>query len=481
MALSTAPGSPDPASTVLPARLSTPVRVKLGLSDAGSSGGGGGGAIRSDSRTRSASDGVCRRSDDVLGCVEGGRTCWKVRGERVRSKGGTDEVETDVTGVRVEEKSPVREPINEEQSGSEDEDTLPIAEEEYVHITQVALEPGSSPKKPTTLYIEVGGTKYALGTLEQGRCEQFSLDVVVDESFELSLSGKGVVSVTGYRTLLRDMSLFDEYDSEDEDEDVEDESEEEEEEEEEPKAANNKGTKQLKKDEEEEEDSESEEEDEAPVTGKSKAGKKFEKAMLEKAQKKVAKETKQAKDAYDSGSDEEEDSEDDEEAGVEGKEFSDMDTSGEESEEDSEEEEEEAPPKKPAAAAKGSKRTAPDTPQPSAKKAKASASTPAKTPSKTPGKTPTNTPAKTPASTGATPSKSPKSVSAALKSSIEKTLKSKGKPIDMSAFGKEYEQVVGKKLDLKVEGFRKLRDLIDSVPDVATIRDDGGRLTVASP
>eukprot|EP00894_Picocystis_sp_ML_P003318 jgi/Pico_ML_1/53835/g4310.t1 len=381
-------------------------------------------------------------------------------------------------GVRVEAKSVVREPINDEQSGSEDEDTVPIAEEEYVHITQVALEPGSSPGKSTTLYIEVAGTKFALGTLEQGRCEQFSLDVVVDETFELSHSGKGVVSVTGYRTLLRDMSLFDEYDSEDEDELGEEESEEEEE----PKAANNKRKKQPKKveeDSESEDEEDSEEEDEAPVTGKSKAGKKFEKAMLNEAQKKVAKETKQAVDAYDSGSEEEEEkSEEEEDAGVEGKDFSDMDTSEEESEEDSEDEE--APPKK-SPAAKGSKRTAPETPQPSAKKAKAGASTPAKTAGKSPGQTPANTPAKTPTAAGATPGKSPKVASAELKSSIEKTLKSKGKPIDMSAFGKEYEQAVGKKLDYKVEGFRKLRDLIDSVPEVATIRDDGGRLSVASP
>lgn len=64
---------------------------------------------------------------------------------------------------------------------------------------QAAL--GIKPKPgPHVVFVEKGGVKYAIGTLEAGRCSQFSCDITfaMDE-VKLSHSGPSEVHLTGYR------------------------------------------------------------------------------------------------------------------------------------------------------------------------------------------------------------------------------------------------------------------------------------------
>lgn len=67
-----------------------------------------------------------------------------------------------------------------------------------LHLTQVAL--GAKPASgPHTLFAKVGGSQFAVGTLEMGRCEQFSVDYMLTTDASFSHSGSSEVFLTGYR------------------------------------------------------------------------------------------------------------------------------------------------------------------------------------------------------------------------------------------------------------------------------------------
>ncbi|KAI3436887.1 hypothetical protein D9Q98_006295 [Chlorella vulgaris] len=79
--------------------------------------------------------------------------------------------------------------------------TAEYDEEQYetYHFSQAAL--GAKPKPgPHTLFIEKGGQKYAIGTLDASRCMQFPCDITLamDEVL-VSHNGTGEVHLTGYR------------------------------------------------------------------------------------------------------------------------------------------------------------------------------------------------------------------------------------------------------------------------------------------
>ncbi len=78
----------------------------------------------------------------------------------------------------------------------EDEDIL-----QTIHTTQVAF--GEEPAAGRhTVFVTTGSGRFAIGTLEKGRCEQFSIDFMAGAAEELTFSHTGVsdVYITGYKT-----------------------------------------------------------------------------------------------------------------------------------------------------------------------------------------------------------------------------------------------------------------------------------------
>ncbi|KAK9810600.1 hypothetical protein WJX73_003476 [Symbiochloris irregularis] len=96
-----------------------------------------------------------------------------------------------------------------------------------LHLTQIAL--GAKPSAgPHTVFAKLGGSQFAVGTLEKGRCEQFSVDYMLTTDASFSHSGSSEVFLTGYRhisPLLDNMAGMDEYSEEDDDEDDEEDDE----------------------------------------------------------------------------------------------------------------------------------------------------------------------------------------------------------------------------------------------------------------
>ena len=67
-----------------------------------------------------------------------------------------------------------------------------------VHLTQIAL--GARPAPGAhTLFASAGGEEFAIGTLEQGRCEQFNVDYMCTTDVSFFHSGSTPVYLTGYR------------------------------------------------------------------------------------------------------------------------------------------------------------------------------------------------------------------------------------------------------------------------------------------
>ena len=103
----------------------------------------------------------------------------------------------------------------------EDHDCL-----ETVHTTQVALGSDPAPGRHTVFITSMSG-KYAIGTLERGRCEQFPIDLMAASDMKFSHSGDSDVYVSGYKTLTMLGSddeghyMYDESEEEEEQEDDE--------------------------------------------------------------------------------------------------------------------------------------------------------------------------------------------------------------------------------------------------------------------
>ena len=75
-----------------------------------------------------------------------------------------------------------------------------------IHLTQVAL--GSEPAAgPLTVFAVRDKSNYAIGTLEKGRCEQFSVDYMCTTDVAFRHSGQTNVYLTGYRYRLVQMPL----------------------------------------------------------------------------------------------------------------------------------------------------------------------------------------------------------------------------------------------------------------------------------
>ena len=67
-----------------------------------------------------------------------------------------------------------------------------------LHITQAAL--GDKPKAGrTTIYAVTGKTRFAVGTLEAGRVDQFSMDTMVASDVSFQTQGPNDVYLTGYK------------------------------------------------------------------------------------------------------------------------------------------------------------------------------------------------------------------------------------------------------------------------------------------
>jgi len=98
---------------------------------------------------------------------------------------------------------------------------------ELIHLTNVALGIKAKKDQRVTLFMELPeGQRHVLGSLELGRCEQFTLETVQGGLFKLVHNGDHPISVTGYKhTTVNDFSDLEE--DEDEDEDEEEEQEEE--------------------------------------------------------------------------------------------------------------------------------------------------------------------------------------------------------------------------------------------------------------
>ena len=71
---------------------------------------------------------------------------------------------------------------------------------EMVHTTQVALGPSPLPGRHTVFVTSVSG-RFAIGTLEMARCEQFSVDFMAADDMKFSHTGDSDVHITGYKTL----------------------------------------------------------------------------------------------------------------------------------------------------------------------------------------------------------------------------------------------------------------------------------------
>ncbi len=97
---------------------------------------------------------------------------------------------------------------------------------ETVHTTQVALGPDPAPGRHTVFVTSMSG-KYAIGTLEKGRCEQFSVDFMAADDMKFSHSGDSDVYITGYKTMTvlgsddEGQYMYDEDEEEEEEEDDE--------------------------------------------------------------------------------------------------------------------------------------------------------------------------------------------------------------------------------------------------------------------
>lgn len=121
-------------------------------------------------------------------------------------------------GWQIKPKEEVR--VSEE----EDEDIL-----QTIHTTQVAL--GDNPAAGRhTIFVTTNCGRYAIGTLEKGRCEQFSIDFMAGAAEELSFShtGSSDIFITGYKTrsvFMSDDEGMIEGDEDEEDEDEDDEEE----------------------------------------------------------------------------------------------------------------------------------------------------------------------------------------------------------------------------------------------------------------
>ena len=67
-----------------------------------------------------------------------------------------------------------------------------------LHITQAAL--GDKPKAGrNTVYAVTGMGKFVVGTLEAGRVEQFSLDMMLASDVSFQTQGPNEVHLTGYK------------------------------------------------------------------------------------------------------------------------------------------------------------------------------------------------------------------------------------------------------------------------------------------
>ena len=67
-----------------------------------------------------------------------------------------------------------------------------------IHLTQVALGPEPT-AGPHTVLAASGKSKYAIGTLEKGRTDQFSVDYMCTTDVSFRNSGQSMVFLTGYR------------------------------------------------------------------------------------------------------------------------------------------------------------------------------------------------------------------------------------------------------------------------------------------
>ncbi len=81
-------------------------------------------------------------------------------------------------------------------SQQEDDDVL-----QTFHTTQVAFGEAPAPGRHT-VFVTTSSGKYAIGTLEKGKCEQFSIDFMAGAAEELTFShtGSSDVFITGYKT-----------------------------------------------------------------------------------------------------------------------------------------------------------------------------------------------------------------------------------------------------------------------------------------
>lgn len=93
-----------------------------------------------------------------------------------------------------------------------------------IHTTQVALGEDPAPG-PHTVFVSTSSGRFAIGTLEKGRCEHFPVDFTTAgaaDSVRFSHSGASDVYITGYKT---QSSFFtddeDDYDQEEEEGDEE--------------------------------------------------------------------------------------------------------------------------------------------------------------------------------------------------------------------------------------------------------------------
>ena len=88
------------------------------------------------------------------------------------------------------------------------------------HITNIALGPNPKPGRHT-VFAEGNGAKAVVGTLEMGRCEQFTVDLPVNVRF--SHSGKSDVYLSGYLTMSEEAvgMMEDDYEDDEDDEDEE--------------------------------------------------------------------------------------------------------------------------------------------------------------------------------------------------------------------------------------------------------------------
>lgn len=90
-------------------------------------------------------------------------------------------------------------------SQQEDEDVL-----QTFHTTQVAFGEDPAPGRHT-VFVTTSSGRYAIGTLEKGKCEQFSIDFMgAAEDLTFSHTGTSEVFITGYKTLSVFMSDDDE-------------------------------------------------------------------------------------------------------------------------------------------------------------------------------------------------------------------------------------------------------------------------------